>query len=112
MHNSCAVDTVVVPTAREPLTSEKCRHYSTSVARIPAATPTPPSLPRLNGYEQARLDAVWNARKPDRYPDLIVIAEHESDVVKAVGLAKADCGSASAPVGTAGWETGSATVDC
>ncbi len=65
-----------------------------------------------DGYEQARLDAVWNARKPDRYPDLIVIAEHESDVVKAVGLAKADCGSASAPVGTAGWETGSATVDC
>ncbi len=43
-----------------------------------------------DGYEQARLDAVWNARKPDRYRDLIVIAEHENDVVKAVGLAKAE----------------------
>ncbi|WP_051740417.1 FAD-binding oxidoreductase [Streptomyces xylophagus] len=39
-------------------------------------------------YEQARLDAVWNERKPDRYPDLIVFAEHDRDVVAAVRLAR------------------------
>ncbi|MEU4223153.1 FAD-binding oxidoreductase [Nonomuraea sp. NPDC026600] len=42
------------------------------------------------GYEQARLDAVWNARKPDRYPDVIVMAETEDDVVRAVRLALAE----------------------
>jgi hypothetical protein len=41
-------------------------------------------------YEHARLDAVWNARKPDRYPDVIVIAAHENDVVEAVQLARAE----------------------
>jgi FAD/FMN-containing dehydrogenase len=41
-------------------------------------------------YEHARLDAVWNARKPDRYPDVIVIAAHENDVVEAVQLAQAE----------------------
>lgn len=39
------------------------------------------------GYEQARCDAIWNARKPARYPDTIVIARDEADVVAAVGLA-------------------------
>lgn len=39
-------------------------------------------------YEQARLDAVWNERKPDRYPEVIVLAEHERDVVAAVRLAR------------------------
>lgn len=36
------------------------------------------------GYEDARRGAVWNARTPERYPDLIVIAESEADVVRAV----------------------------
>ncbi|MET7848550.1 FAD-binding oxidoreductase [Streptomyces avermitilis] len=40
-------------------------------------------------YEQARLDAVWNERKPDRHPDVIVLAENEQDVVAAVRLARA-----------------------
>ena len=40
------------------------------------------------GYEQARLDAAWNARKPERYPDVIVRAASEADVVTAVGLAR------------------------
>jgi FAD/FMN-containing dehydrogenase len=40
-----------------------------------------------DGYEDARLDAVWNARKPDRYPDVIVRAASEADVVRAVRLA-------------------------
>ena len=41
-----------------------------------------------DGYEQARRDAVWNARKPDRYPDAILLAETDSDVVEGVRLAK------------------------
>lgn len=39
-------------------------------------------------YEPARLDAVWNARKPDRYPDVIVLAHSEQDVIAAVRLAR------------------------
>jgi FAD/FMN-containing dehydrogenase len=40
------------------------------------------------GYEQARLEAVWNARKPERYPEVIVQAVSEQDVVEAVRLAR------------------------
>jgi FAD/FMN-containing dehydrogenase len=36
------------------------------------------------GYEQARRASVWNARAPERYPDAIVLAESERDVVAAV----------------------------
>ncbi len=36
------------------------------------------------GYEDARRGAVWNARTPERYPDVIVIAHSETDVVRAV----------------------------
>ncbi|WP_406350351.1 FAD-binding oxidoreductase [Streptomyces sp. NBC_00658] len=39
-------------------------------------------------YEQVRLDAVWNERKPARHPDVIVLAENEQDVVAAVRLAR------------------------
>ncbi|MEU6540006.1 FAD-binding oxidoreductase [Streptomyces sp. NPDC047000] len=41
-------------------------------------------------YEQARLGAVWNERKPDRFPEVIVVAEDEQDVVAAVRLARAE----------------------
>ncbi|BCL25558.1 FAD-binding oxidoreductase [Streptomyces aurantiacus] len=41
-------------------------------------------------YEEARLGAVWNARKPDRFPDVIVVAEDERDVVEAVRIARAE----------------------
>lgn len=41
-------------------------------------------------YEAARLDAVWNQRKPDRFPAVIILAEDESDVVRAVLLARAE----------------------
>ncbi|MEU6374946.1 FAD-binding oxidoreductase [Streptomyces sp. NPDC046909] len=54
-----------------------------------------PELPRDRllrrgepAYEQARLDAVWNERKPDRHPDVIVLAETEEDVLAAVRLAR------------------------
>jgi FAD/FMN-containing dehydrogenase len=40
------------------------------------------------GYEAARLEAVWNARKPDRFPDAILLASDEADVVEAVALAR------------------------
>jgi FAD/FMN-containing dehydrogenase len=39
-------------------------------------------------YEQARRDAVWNARTPPRYPDLIVRAASEEDLLAAVRLAR------------------------
>jgi FAD/FMN-containing dehydrogenase len=42
------------------------------------------------GYEQARWAAVWNARTPERFPDLIVQAESEQDVVAAVRTARAE----------------------
>jgi FAD/FMN-containing dehydrogenase len=40
-------------------------------------------------YEQARRNAVANGRKPDRFPDVIVRARNEDDVIDAVRLAKA-----------------------
>lgn len=40
------------------------------------------------GYEQAREDSVWNARKPERRPAVIVVADSEDDVVAAVDYAR------------------------
>ena len=40
------------------------------------------------GYEEARLDAVWQDRKPDRYPDAILLAESEDDVAAGVRYAR------------------------
>lgn len=39
-------------------------------------------------YEAYRQAAVWNARKPNRFPEAIVMAESVEDVVAAVRLAK------------------------
>lgn len=39
------------------------------------------------GYEAARRAALWNGRLPDRYPAVIVQANDEADVVKAIELA-------------------------
>lgn len=41
-------------------------------------------------YEEARRATVWNARTPERFPDLIVLAESEDDLVRAVRLAGAE----------------------
>ena len=38
-------------------------------------------------YEEGRQAAAWNARKPERYPDVIVQATTVDDVVRAVRLA-------------------------
>lgn len=40
-----------------------------------------------SGYEERRLAAVWNARKPDRHPDAILLAHSDDDVAHAVRLA-------------------------
>jgi len=40
--------------------------------------------------ESARFDAVWNERKPARFPDVIVLAEDEQDVALAVRFARAE----------------------
>lgn len=42
-----------------------------------------------DGYEEARRAAVWNARTPERYPELILLAESEQDVIRAVSHASA-----------------------
>jgi FAD/FMN-containing dehydrogenase len=42
------------------------------------------------GYEAARRAAVWNARTPERFPDRVVVAGSEADVVHAVRAAAAE----------------------
>ncbi|MCA1843502.1 MAG: FAD-dependent oxidoreductase, partial [Actinobacteria bacterium] len=42
------------------------------------------------GYEAARSAAVWNARKPSRFPDVIAMATSEQDVVEAVSYARGE----------------------
>ncbi len=39
------------------------------------------------GYEEARVARVFNARRPDRFPAAILLAESEADVVEGVRLA-------------------------
>jgi hypothetical protein len=40
------------------------------------------------GYEIARTRAVWNGRKPARFPDVIIQAENTDDVSMALGFAR------------------------
>ena len=41
-----------------------------------------------SGYEIYRRGSVWNARKPNRFPNAIALAENVNDVIAAVKLAK------------------------
>src|SRR5271156_1810618 len=41
-----------------------------------------------DGYEPARVDAVWHQRKPDRYPAVVVVPASEQGVLDAVNLAR------------------------
>lgn len=41
-----------------------------------------------DGYESRRLRAVWNARKPERFPEVIVVPASTADVVRAVRFAR------------------------
>ena len=55
------------------------------------------------GYEQARLGAVWNERKPARYPTAIVLAASDDDVVAAVTLARRESLAVSVRSGGHSW---------
>lgn len=46
-------------------------------------------LPGDEGYEQFRVERVFNARRPDRFPAAVLYAETEDDIVAAVRLARA-----------------------
>ena len=61
-------------------------------------------------YEEARLAAVWNELKPDRFPAAIVYAESEDDVVDAVNLAREQGLKVKARSGGHSW-TGSSVRD-
>ena len=43
-----------------------------------------------DGFEEARRDAIWNARVPDRRPAAIALAHNEADVVRALSLARGE----------------------
>jgi FAD/FMN-containing dehydrogenase len=45
-------------------------------------------LRRARGYEEARVARVFNARRPQRYPAAVLLAESEGDVVEGVRLAR------------------------
>ncbi|MFC4495408.1 FAD-binding oxidoreductase [Streptomyces ovatisporus] len=42
------------------------------------------------GYDRARAQAVWNGLKPDRFPEVIVLAATEDDVPRALARARAE----------------------
>ena len=44
-----------------------------------------------DGYDQARFAHIFNARRPERYPAAVLLAESEDDVVDGVRIAR-DCG--------------------
>jgi FAD/FMN-containing dehydrogenase len=39
------------------------------------------------GYEQARVDRIFNARRPDRFPAAVLLAASDDDVAAGVRLA-------------------------
>jgi FAD/FMN-containing dehydrogenase len=45
-------------------------------------------LPAHDGYEQARVGRIFNARRPQRYPAAILFAETDADIVAGVRLAR------------------------
>ena len=47
------------------------------------------------GYEEARVGRIFNARRPERYPEEILFAASEEDVVQAVRSAAQRGGSVS-----------------
>jgi FAD/FMN-containing dehydrogenase len=80
---------------REFLQSLATSAAATGVVRARAGDAT--AVPALAGkihlkgdpqYEALRQAATWNARKPDRFPNAIVLAERDDDVIAAVKLAR------------------------
>jgi hypothetical protein len=37
-----------------------------------------------DGYEEARRAAIWNGRKPNRFPDWILVAANKHDAINGV----------------------------
>jgi len=56
-----------------------------------------------DGYENARRATVWNQRVPDRYPDVIIHAVDDDDVVAALRYAKANGKQVSIKSGGHSW---------
>ena len=54
-------------------------------------------------YESARVDGIFNARKPDRYPAAILEAASDADVVAGVRLAKEQGWKVSVRAGGHSW---------
>jgi FAD/FMN-containing dehydrogenase len=55
------------------------------------------------GYESARVDPIFNGRKPDRYPVAILEAANEADVVAGVRMAAANGWKISVRAGGHSW---------
>ena len=66
------------------------------------------------GYEEARVGRVFNARRPDRFPAAVLEAVDADDVVAGVRLAREPTAgrSASAPAGTPGRRGACTTTRC
>lgn len=56
-------------------------------------------------YEALRQAASWNARKPNRFPNAIVLAQNEDDVIAAVKLARERGWQVAARSGGHSWAT-------
>src|SRR5260370_38113349 len=54
-------------------------------------------------YEEARQDAVWNEKKPDRFPEMIVTVASDVDVIKAVKFALLQRGKIPVRAGGPSW---------
>lgn len=62
----------------------------TKPVNSPSDVTVDPSLKRGGtAYERARREAIWNDRKPDRYPEQIVFASNDQDIIGTVRLAHA-----------------------
>jgi FAD/FMN-containing dehydrogenase len=59
------------------------------------------------GYEDARRAAVWHSRVPDRYPDAILLAESEQDVIEGVRKARDEGWQVKARAGGHSWTASS-----
>jgi FAD/FMN-containing dehydrogenase len=63
------------------------------------------------GYEQARLGRVFNARRPDRLPAAVLLAESEDDIVEGIRLAAASGWQVAVRAGGHSWAAWSVRDD-
>jgi hypothetical protein len=82
----------------------------TGAESAPSSRATPPLAGKIYfrndaNYEALRQAASWNARKPNRFPEAIVLAESEADVIAAVTLAGERRWQVTARSGGHSWST-------